>query len=118
VIGNDDCGQTSAWFILSALGFYPVDPVSGVYVFGSPLFDRAEMQLGGARTLRIRAVGNAADRPYVQSVTWNDKPWTRNWIGHADLAQGGELVFTMGTKPSRFGAAKADRPPSYGRLAG
>lgn len=118
VIGNDDCGQTSAWFILSALGFYPVDPVSGVYVFGSPLFDRAEMQLGGGRTLRIRAVGNAPDRPYVQSVTWNGKPWTRNWIRHADLAKGGELVFTMGAAPSRFGAAKADRPPSYGHLSG
>jgi predicted alpha-1,2-mannosidase len=117
VIGNDDCGQTSAWFILSALGFYPVDPVSGVYVFGSPLFDRAEVQLGGGRTLRIRAQGNGADRPYVQSVTWNGKPWTRNWIGHADLARGGELVFTMGSKPSRFGAAKADRPPSFGRMA-
>ncbi|MES3152803.1 GH92 family glycosyl hydrolase [Sphingomonas faeni] len=114
VIGNDDCGQMSAWFVLSSLGFYPVDPVSGVYVFGSPLFDIADVQLGGGRTLRVRAIGNAADRPYVQSVRWNGKPWTRNWIRHADLVQGGELVFTMGDRPSRFGAAKQDRPPSYG----
>jgi predicted alpha-1,2-mannosidase len=117
VIGNDDCGQMSAWFILSALGFYPVDPVSAVYVFGSPLFDDAEVALGGGKTLRIRARGNGPDAPYVQSIRWNGKPWTRNWIDHAALAQGGELEFEMGAKPSRFGSAKADRPPSFGRTA-
>lgn len=117
VIGNDDCGQMSAWFILSALGFYPVDPTSAVYVFGSPLFDTMEVALGGDRTLRIRAPGNAAEHPYIQSVRWNGRPWTRNWIAHADLAQGGELVFDMGPRPSRFGTARKDRPPSYGRTA-
>ncbi|MES3083173.1 GH92 family glycosyl hydrolase [Sphingomonas faeni] len=113
VIGNDDCGQMSAWFILSALGFYPVDPVSGVYVFGSPLFDAAQVDLGQARTLRVVAKGNAPASPYVQSVRWNGKPWSRNWIAHADIARGGELEFTMGPKPSSFGTAKADRPPSF-----
>lgn len=117
VIGNDDCGQMSAWFVFSALGFYPVDPVSALYVFGSPLFDEAQMRLGGGRRLTVRATGNAPDRPYVQSVTWNGRPWTRNWISHADLAQGGTLVFAMGDRPSRFGMAKADRPPSHGRLS-
>jgi len=114
-IGNDDCGQMSAWFVFSALGFYPVDPVSALYVFGSPLFDRVEVALGGGRTLRVVANGNAADRPYIQSVRWNGKPWTKNWIAHADLAKGGELIFEMGDKPSSFGTAKADRPPSFGR---
>ncbi len=117
VIGNDDCGQTSAWFVLSALGLYPVDPVSAVYVFGSPLFDRAEVDLGHGKTLRILAKGNAADRPYVQAVTWNGKPWTRNWIAHAELVRGGTLTFEMGATPARFGAAKADRPPSFGHGA-
>ncbi len=117
-IGNDDCGQMSAWFVFSALGFYPVDPVSALYVFGSPLFDRVEVALGGGKTLRVVANGNGADRPYIQSVRWNGKPWTKNWIAHADLAKGGELVFEMGDKPSRFGTAKADRPPSFGRTAG
>ncbi|SEM75936.1 alpha-1,2-mannosidase, putative [Sphingomonas gellani] len=112
VIGNDDCGQMSAWFILSALGFYPVDPTTGVYVFGSPLFDTAELRVGEGKTLRVRAVGNAPDRPYVQSVRWNGRPWTRNWIAHRDLIQGGELEFTMGARPSRFGTAREDRPPS------
>lgn len=116
-IGNDDCGQMSAWFVLSALGFYPVDPVSAVYVFGAPLFDKAEVRLGQGRTLRVVARGNAPDAPYVQSVRWNGKPWTRNWISHADLAKGGELAFEMGRTPSRFGTAKADRPPSFGRSA-
>jgi predicted alpha-1,2-mannosidase len=117
-IGNDDCGQMSAWFVLSALGFYPVDPVSAVYVFGSPLFDRAEVRLGQGRTLRVTARGNAPDAPYIQSVRWNGKPWTKNWISHAELAKGGELEFVMGRKPSRFGTAKADRPPSFGRTPG
>ena len=115
VIGNDDCGQMSAWFILSALGFYPVDPVSAVYVLGSPLFDEAELAVGEGRTLRVRAIGNGPASPYVQSVRWNGRPWTRNWISHADLVKGGELVFRMGPKPSRFGTAAADRPPSFGR---
>ncbi|RYD42663.1 MAG: glycoside hydrolase family 92 protein, partial [Sphingomonadales bacterium] len=114
VIGNDDCGQMSAWFILSALGFYPVDPVSAIYVFGSPLFDVAEVTVGAGKTLTVRAEGNGPDRPYVQSVRWNGKPWSKNWIAHADLIGGGELVFEMGAKPSAFGTAKADRPPSFG----
>ena len=117
VIGNDDCGQMSAWFILSALGFYPVDPVSALYVFGSPLFDVAEVDVGDGKTLTVRANGNAPGSPYIQSARWNGGPWTNNWISHADLMAGGELVFEMGPKPSRFGAAKADRPPSFGRQA-
>ena len=115
VIGNDDCGQMSAWFVLSALGFYPVDPVSAIYVFGSPLFDVAEVDVGNGRTLIVRANGNGPDRPYVQSVRWRGKPWTKNWIAHAELIQGGDLVFEMGAQPSRFGAAKRDRPPSFAR---
>src|SRR3546814_3478851 len=75
VIGNDDCGQMSAWFILSALGFYPVDPVSAIYVFGAPLFDVAEMDVGGGNTLTVRAEGNAPASPYIQSVRWNGAPW-------------------------------------------
>ncbi|MBB3910561.1 GH92 family glycosyl hydrolase [Sphingomonas desiccabilis] len=117
VIGNDDCGQMSAWFVFSALGFYPVDPVSALYVFGSPLFDEAEVSVGEGRTLRVRATGNAPGNPYVQSVRWNGKRWSRNWISHAELQKGGSLEFEMGPRPSRFGTAKADRPPSFGRTA-
>ncbi len=113
IIGNDDCGQMSAWFVLSALGLYPVDPVSANYVLGSPLFDRAEMRVGAGKTLVVEARGNGPDRPYVQSVTWNGRPWTKSWIAHADIVRGGRLVFEMGATPNRdFGRAPADRPPA------
>ncbi|WP_420144276.1 GH92 family glycosyl hydrolase [Sphingobium sp.] len=115
VIGNDDCGQMSAWFVLSALGFYPVDPVSALYVLGSPLFDEASVDLGNGRRLSVKATGNGPDRPYVQSVRWNGRPHDRNWISHADLVQGGELAFEMGAEPSRFGTAPQNRPPSFDR---
>lgn len=116
IIGNDDCGQMSAWFIFSALGFYPVDPVEAAYVFGSPLFERAELRLGEGRTLIIDAPGNRPDTPYVAAVAWNGRPWTRSWISHAELARGGTLHFTMAATPNTaFGRALADRPPSNGR---
>ncbi|USI72743.1 GH92 family glycosyl hydrolase [Sphingomonas morindae] len=116
IIGNDDCGQMSAWFIFSALGFYPVDPVEAVYVLGAPLFERARMRLGGGRHLEVLAPGNRPDTPYVQSVRWNGRPWARGWIGHATLARGGRLEFTMGAAPNRaFASAPAARPPSFGR---
>jgi len=112
--GNEDCGQMSAWYIMSALGFYAVDPVGGNYVFGSPLFDRATIALGNGRTLVIEAVGNAPDKPYVQSVTWDGKPYTKSWCRHAQIAQGGTIVFRMSDKPNEsFGRAREDRPPSF-----
>jgi predicted alpha-1,2-mannosidase len=116
--GNEDCGQMSAWYVISALGLYAVDPVSAHYVFGSPLLDSAEVDLGRGRTLAVVAHGNGPDKPYIQSITWNGKPWTKSWISHAELAQGGTLAFTMGATPNKkFGAAPADRPPSFGAAA-
>ncbi len=118
IIGNDDCGQMSAWFVLSALGFYPVDPVSAVYVFGSPLFDRARVTLGGDRTLTVEAHGNAPDRPYVRAVRWNGRPWTKSWIDHATLSAGGTLTFEMAAQPNPdLGRLPRDRPPSFGHGA-
>jgi predicted alpha-1,2-mannosidase len=116
IIGNDDCGQMSAWFVFSALGFYPVDPVEAVYVFGSPLFARATLRVGAGRTLTIDAPGNRADTPYVRAVRWNGRPWRKSWISHADLVRGGHLQFEMSPTPvPGYGAAFADRPPSFGR---
>ena len=117
IIGNDDCGQMSAWFVFSALGFYPVDPVEAAYVFGSPLFERADVRLGDKR-LVIEASGNRADTPYVAAVAWNGEPWSKSWIDHRTLAGGGTLRFIMSATPNpRFGEARADRPPSFGRPA-
>jgi len=116
--GNEDCGQMSAWYVMSALGLYAVDPVSTNYVFGSPLLDLAEIALAGDRKLVIRTTGNGPGQAYIQSVQWNGKPWTRSWISHAELAAGGTLEFQMGSTPNwHFGAAFADRPPAFGRPA-
>jgi predicted alpha-1,2-mannosidase len=112
--GNEDCGQMSAWYVLSALGFYPVDPVSANYIIGSPLFRRAELDVGGGRVLRIVTRRNSAQNIYVQSVRWNGKPYTRSWLRHADLVAGGTLEFVMGPEPNReFGSAADDLPPSF-----
>ncbi|MDQ1092429.1 putative alpha-1,2-mannosidase [Xanthomonas sacchari] len=112
--GNEDCGQMSAWFVLSALGLYAVDPVSANYVLGSPLFKRAELDVGHGRTLRIVAHGNSPANVYIQRVRWNGKPYTRSWLRHADLAAGGTLELEMGPKPNTaFGAGKDDLPPSF-----
>ncbi|MBT0667946.1 glycoside hydrolase family 92 protein [Novosphingobium profundi] len=111
VIGNDDCGQMSAWFILSAMGFYPVDPVSAVYVLGSPLFDTATVRLENGRTLTIRALNNGPDKPYYGRVEWNGTPLERCWIRHSELAEGGELTFHMQARPdTAFGRAPSARP--------
>jgi putative alpha-1,2-mannosidase len=116
IIGNDDCGQMSAWFVFSALGFYPVDPVEAAYVFGAPLFERAQLRVGEGRKLIIEAPGNGPDRPYIQSVRWRGQPWARSWISHAELIEGGTIRFEMGVEPNRdFGRDPADRPPSFSR---
>jgi putative alpha-1,2-mannosidase len=116
--GNEDCGQMSAWYVMSALGLYAVDPVSTNYVFGSPLLDHAEIGLGGDRKLVIRTFNNGPKHAYIQSVTWNGKPWTKSWISHAELAAGGVLEFHMSETPNvQFGAKLEDRPPAFGKAA-
>jgi predicted alpha-1,2-mannosidase len=116
ICGNDDCGQTSAWYVFTALGFYPVDPTSGGYVLGSPLLDRVTLKLdpehykGG--TFTVVAENNSADNMYIQSATLNGKPFTRSWIRQDEIAAGGTLVLTMGPKPNeKFGSARENRPP-------
>jgi putative alpha-1,2-mannosidase len=96
---------------MSALGLYAVDPVSARYVFGSPLFDRAEIFVGSDRKLIIEARNNSPDHPYIQSVSWNGKPYSKVWIGHAELVKGGWLVFELGPAPNpSFGSKPEDLP--------
>jgi predicted alpha-1,2-mannosidase len=110
IAGNEDCGQMSAWYLMSALGLYAVDPVSARYVFGSPLFERAELQVAPGRKLTIEARNNAPDHPYIQSVRWNGRSYSKVWISHAELANGGHLVFELGPRPNpAYGAALEDR---------
>jgi len=104
--GNDDEGQTSAWYVLGALGFYPVSPVDGVYVIGSPLFARATLKPGGGngaagKTFTIVAKNNSAKNIYIQSATLNGVPLTRAWITHAEVLSGGVLEFVMGAEPNK-----------------
>lgn len=115
--GNDDCGQMSAWYVFSALGLYPVDPASGVYILGSPQVKSALLRLPGGRTLRIDTRNQAEGHVYVQSVTWNGRSLDQAWIQHEALAKGGRLVFTLGAAPGPF-AAKAAAPPAFQIPAG
>ncbi len=109
--GNEDCGQMSSWYIFSALGFYPVNPSNGVYVFGSPLFDKATLSLPGNKTFEIETVGNKPENMYIQSVEFNGQPYTKSFITHQDIMQGGKITFVMGSAPNKtFGAAPEDRP--------
>lgn len=113
--GNEDCGQMSAWYLMSALGLYAVDPVSGVYVLGSPLFERAEVAVGQGRKLIIEARHNSPDHPYIQSARLNGRPYSKTWISHAQIVAGAHLQLTMGPHPNpAYGAALEDRPPSFG----
>jgi predicted alpha-1,2-mannosidase len=117
ICGNDDCGQMSAWYVFTALGFYPVDPTSGIYVLGSPLLDKATLHLNSkfakGRSFTVVAKNNAPDHPYIQSATLNGKPLARSWISNAEIVAGGKLVLAMGAEPNQtFGAASQDRPPS------
>ena len=114
VPGNDDCGQISTWFVFAALGFYPVNAVTGVYVLGSPLVNRATLRNPAAGTaFTVVAENNSDQNVYVQSVELNGNPLTRSWFTHADILAGGELRFHMGREPNKaWGSAPADRPPS------
>jgi putative alpha-1,2-mannosidase len=111
--GMDDQGSTSSWYVLSALGFYPVDPSSPNYILGSPLFDQATIHMGSGHNFTIVARNNSAKNIYIQSVTLNGKPWNKPWFSHFDIADGGTLVLTMGPQPNkRWGSAENAAPPS------
>lgn len=113
LIGNEDVGQMSAWYVFSSLGFYPVNPANGAYVFGSPAMKQATLTLPNGKTLEIEALHNSPENKYIQSITLNGKPYTKSYILHKDLMQGGKLIFEMGSTPSTtWGTAKEDRPKS------
>lgn len=109
--GNEDVGQMSAWYVLSSMGLYQVDPAGGIYVFGSPLFDEVVMKVGNEKTFRITAHHNSKENMYIQSARLNGKEYTKSYIHYNDIMQGGVLEFEMGNKPSAtFGVKKEDRP--------
>ncbi|UYQ94431.1 GH92 family glycosyl hydrolase [Chitinophaga horti] len=114
--GDEDQGQMSSWYVMSALGFYSVCPGTDEYVIGSPVFGKATIKLENGNTFLVEARNNNAQNVYIQSATLNGKPYTHHWIRHSDIMAGGTLVLEMGDKPATGrGLADADQPFSLSR---
>lgn len=113
--GNEDCGQMSAWYIFSAMGFYPVNPASGVYAIGSPILARSALRLSTGKTFTIVARGVSASNCYIQSAKLNGKPFDKAFLTQSQIAGGGKLEFTMGEQPNKnWAAANGSAPPQWG----
>lgn len=108
--GNEDVGQMSAWYILSSVGLYQVDPVGGRFVIGSPLFDKATVNVGGGKTFTVVAKNNSDKNIYVQSARLNGKTLKNSYVDFNDIRHGGTLELVMGPKPSKWAATTACRP--------
>ena len=108
--GNEDVGQMSAWYILSSVGLYQVDPVGGRFVIGSPLFDKATVNVGGGKTFTVVAKNNSDKNIYVQSARLNGKTLKNSYVDFNDIRHGGTLELVMSPKPSKWATAAACRP--------
>lgn len=109
--GNEDVGQMSAWYIMSAMGLYQVAPAGGVYVFGSPIMDEVVLNVGDGKTFKIIAHNNGSGNIYINSAKLNGKPYAKSFIRHSDIVAGGTLEFEMANEPSTtFGVEKNARP--------
>ena len=109
--GNEDCGQMSAWYLLSALGFYQVTPGLPQYAIGSPLFDRASIDVGGGKHFTVTAKNQSAANSYIAAISLNGTPLKRSYLTHAEIVAGGDLVMTMSNQPNRTWAiSPSDRP--------
>lgn len=111
IVGNEDCGQMSAWYILSSLGFYPVSTASGQYVLGSPLFDKATINLDNGKKFVVETINNSPENIYIQSADLNGVKYNFSFISHDDIMKGGVLRIRMGNTPNyEFGKENANRP--------
>ncbi|MEL7588261.1 MAG: glycoside hydrolase domain-containing protein, partial [Prolixibacteraceae bacterium] len=114
--GDEDNGQTSAWYVFSAMGFYPVTPAVDEYVIGAPLFKKISVTLENGKTIAINAPKNGPDNRYVQSITLNNKTYGKNYFKFQDLQQGAVIHFDMGSGPNKSrGTKEADFPYSFSR---
>ena len=112
--GDEDNGQTSAWYVFSAMGFYPVCPGSNQYVLGTPYFNKVTLHLENGNTMTIKAEGNSRSNRYIDSMTLNGKTYTKNYLTHADIMKGGSIVCAMSAEPNRSrGTQEADFPYSF-----
>lgn len=115
--GMDDQGSTSSWYVMSAMGFYPVDPSRPDYILGSPLFQRVKIHLGSGKIFEIVATNNSEANIYIQSAQMNGRPWNKPWFSHADIEGGGTLVLTMGPSPNKqWGSDPQAAPPSMSTM--
>ncbi len=108
--GNDDAGQMSAWYVFAAMGFYPVDPVSGEYLLSSPLFDKISISGNNGKKFEIISHKNSSEAVYISKVQWNGKLYSQNFITHTMIAQGGKLEIWLQQQPSEWGAKMSNQP--------
>lgn len=114
--GDEDNGQTSAWYVFSALGFYPVCPASTQYAVGTPYFDRVTLKLENGKKVTITANGNVADAPYINNMQVNGSEYTHNYIDHNTLMNGANISFSLSAKPNyQRGTSIDDAPYSFSR---
>ena len=113
ISGNEDCGQMSAWYIFSSLGFYPVTPASNQYIIGSPLFNKATINLENGKTFTVEMVYKSEENIYIKSAKLNGKNYEYSFINHNDIVNGGTLVFEMTNKPSNWGTKDEFIPSTY-----
>lgn len=114
--GDEDNGQTSAWYVFSALGFYPVTPATDEYVIGSPVFDKVTLHLSNGKNVQIETKNNSDKNRYIQNMKWNGKNYSKNFINHIELLKGANLLFDMGSEPNmKRGINKADLPFSISK---
>jgi len=111
--GNEDCGQMSAWYVLSAMGFYPVTPGDSIYAIGSPLFEEVSINLENGKTFTIKANNNSNKNIFIKSAVLNGEKYSKTYVSHHDIVSGGELVFEMGPEPNKeWGTDKNNLPVS------
>ena len=114
--GDEDNGQTSAWYVFSAMGFYPVCPGSGEYVLGTPYFDEMTLHLENGKTVSIKARNNSEENCYIQQLLLNGAPYSKNYITHTDLMNGAAFIYDLGAKPNTHrGTADTDAPYSFSK---
>lgn len=116
ICGNEDMGSLSSWYVLSAMGFYPVTPGNPYYAIGSPILGKATLDLGNGKSFIISTKNNSKQNKYIQSATLNGKPFSRTWLSQKEITDGGELVFEMGPEPNKkWGSKTEDAPPSMSK---
>lgn len=111
--GNEDCGQMSAWYVFSSMGFYPVNPANGEYIIGSPIFSKVTMHLDNGNDFVIESNNNEINNVFIQGATLNGTSYGKSFITHEEIEKGGTLFFEMGAEKSNWGEAVEDRPVSY-----